>query len=465
MNKKSSQQQDKSYCCELFNCSVFVQGETCGQFRHAGGNVGLLVFKIKDTVGNAVRNDFHLVRAHAARRHGRGADANTAGHKGAALFTGNGVLVGRNVYLVKVVLQFLAGTFLVGQVDQQQMVIGAARNQLDAARGQFSLQSFAVFNDFTRIITEFRLQCLAKADGLAGNDVFQRAALCAREDGRIDALDDVLVVGQNQAAARAAQRFVGRRGDNIGIRNRALVLPACDKTCNVRHIDHQHSAVAMSNFGQLFKIDSTGIGGGTGHKHLGAHLGNLLGKAGVVNAAIFGRDAIGNEIIVFAAHIDRGTVGQVPALGKIHAHDGIAQIQQRKIDGQVGLCAGVGLHVCILGTKQLAGTVNGNLLDLIHKLAAAVIAVTGITLGIFVGQYAAHSGHNGGGNNIFAGDQLNVLALAGQFAAHGGAQFGIGLLHKADRIDQILIHFRNLPLSMRLCLQNIRSTHSTALQC
>ena len=65
------------------------------------------------------------------------------------------------------------------------------------------------------------------------------------------------------------------------------------------------------------------------------------------------------------------------ALGKIHAHDGIAQVEQGKVNGQVGLCAGMGLHVGIFGTKQLAGTVNRNLLNLIHKLAAAVIAVAG----------------------------------------------------------------------------------------
>ena len=128
------------------------------------------------------------------------------------------------------------------------------------------------------------------------------------------------------------------------------------------------------------------------------------------------------------------------ALGQIHAHDGVAQVQQRKVDGQVGLCAGVGLHVGILGTKQLAGAVDGDLLHLIHKLAAAVVAVAGVTLGVLVGQHTAHGRHHGGGDDVLAGDQLNVLALTAQLAVHGRAQLGVGLLHIANGIDHVLVH-------------------------
>ena len=132
------------------------------------------------------------------------------------------------------------------------------------------------------------------------------------------------------------------------------------------------------------------------------------------------------------------------ALGQIHAHNGVAQFQQGKIDRKVGLCAGMGLHVGVFCPKQSAGAVNGDLLNLVHKLAAAVIAVTGIALCVFVGQHAAHRRHNSGGNDVFTGNQLNVLALTGQLATHSSTQFGVGFLHKADGVDQIFIHFRIL---------------------
>ena len=270
--------------------------------------------------------------------------------------------------------------------------------------------------------------------------MLQRAALGAGEDGGVDALDEVLVVGQNQTAAGAAQGLVGGGGHHVSVGHGVLVLAAGHQTGNVGHIHHQHGAVAVGDLSQLLKVDGAGIGRSTGHDELGAHLGHLFGQGGVVDAAILGGDAVGDEVVVFAAHVHGGAMGQVAALGQVHAHDGIAQVQKRKVDGQVGLCAGVGLHVGVLGTKQLAGAVDGDLLHLIHKLAAAVVAVAGVALGILVGQHTAHSCHHGGGNNVLAGDQLNVLALTAQLAVHGLAQFGVSLLYIANGIDHVLIH-------------------------
>ena len=113
---------------------------------------------------------------HAAGREAGGADAHAARHKRAALLAGDGVLVRGDVHLVQIVLQLLAGAVLVGQVDQQQVVVRAAGDQLHAAGGQLGLKRLRVLNDFAGILLELRLQRLAKADGLRGDDVLQRAA-------------------------------------------------------------------------------------------------------------------------------------------------------------------------------------------------------------------------------------------------------------------------------------------------
>ena len=128
------------------------------------------------------------------------------------------------------------------------------------------------------------------------------------------------------------------------------------------------------------------------------------------------------------------------ALGQVHAHDGVADVQQRKVDGQVGLCAGVRLDVGILRAEQLAGAVNGDLLDLIDVLAAAVITVAGVPFRVLVRQHAAHGRHDGGGNDVLAGNQLNVLPLAAQLTLHSRAQLGVVALHKADGVDDVLVH-------------------------
>ena len=115
-------------------------------------------------------------------------------------------------------------------------------------------------------------------------------------------------------------------------------------------------------------------------------------------------------------------------------------MQQGKIDGQVGLCARVGLYVGIFGAEEAAGPLDGNALHLVDKLAAAIIALAGQSLGIFVGEHAAHGGHHRRGDNVFAGNQLNVLALANQLPAHGGGNVGIDSLDKADAVHHFLIH-------------------------
>ena len=102
---------------------------------------------------------------------------------------------------------------LVGQVNQHQVVVRAAGNQLHAAGRQLGLQGLGVLDDLAGVLAlELRLQRLAEADGLGGDDVLQRAALRAGEDGGVDALDQLLVVGQNQAAAWGRQRLVGGGG-------------------------------------------------------------------------------------------------------------------------------------------------------------------------------------------------------------------------------------------------------------
>ena len=233
---------------------------------------------------------------------------------------------------------------------------------------------------------------------------------------------------------------MGGGGHHVGIGHGALVLAARHQTGNVRHIHHQVCAVAVGDLGQLFKVDGAGVGRSARHQHLGAHLAHLLFQLGVVDDAVCA-DAVGDEVVVFTGHIHRRTVGQVTALRKVHAHDGIAQLQQGKIHGKVGLCTGMGLDVGVLCPEQLAGALDGNILHLVHIDAAAVVALAGQTLGVLVGQYAAHGCHHGGRNDILAGDQLNVLALTGQLPLHGCAQFRVGCIDHADGVHHILVHF------------------------
>ena len=122
------------------------------------------------------------------------------------------------------------------------------------------------------------------------------------------------------------------------------------------------------------------------------------------------------------------------AVGKVHTHDGIAGLAECKENGQVGRCAGMGLNVGMLCAEKAAGTLAGDLLYLIHLITTAVIAFGGVAFGIFVGQNGACGRKNGFGNDVLAGDQLDISALTGKFPGNCGGNLGIGVLKKLDAV-------------------------------
>ena len=63
---------------------------------------------------------------------------------------------------------------------------------------------------------------------------------------------------------------MGGGGNDIRIRNRALVSATGNKTCNVGHIHHQHRANFMGNICKNLKVNGSGVSGGTGDEHVDA---------------------------------------------------------------------------------------------------------------------------------------------------------------------------------------------------
>ena len=70
----------------------------------------------------------------------------------------------------------------------------------------------------------------------------QRPALHAGEHRRVELLRDLLVIGQDHAAARPAQRLVRRRRHDMRVREWRGMHAGGDKTGEMRHVDHQQGA-------------------------------------------------------------------------------------------------------------------------------------------------------------------------------------------------------------------------------
>ena len=126
---------------------------------------------------------------------------------------------------------------------------------------------------------------------------------------------------------------------------------------------------------------------------------------------------------ILTGHVHRASVRQMTAVGQIHSHHRIA-----KIDRHIGLRAGMGLHIGVFRPEKRLGAFARQIFNDIDILAAAVIALSRIPFGIFVGQVRAHCGQNRVADEVFGCNQLQMLALARQFLAHRVADFGINSL-------------------------------------
>ena len=191
------------------------------------------------------------------------------------------------------------------------------------------------------------------------------------------------------------------------------------------HVDHQQRTDLIGNGAQLVKLDRSRISGGAGNDQL--RLAFQCDAADLVIVDLFrlGRNAVGNKIEIGAAHVHGAAVGQMAAVGEAHAHDRVPGLEHREVDRHVGLRAAVGLNVCVLSAEKLAGSFAGKLFHDIHILAAAVVPLSRITLGILVRQAGAHCGHYGGRNKVLTGNQLNVRPLAAKLQLDGLGHLGV----------------------------------------
>ncbi len=136
-------------------------------------------------------------------------------------------------------------------------------------------------------------------------------------------------------------------------------------------------------------------------------------------------DAVLNGIVELAGGGDRSTVGQVTAVRQAHAEDGVTSLQQRQVNRRIGLGTGVRLNVGVIGTEQLLGTVNGQLLNDIDILATTVVALARVAFGVLVGQDGPLRLHNRRTGVVLRGNQLDVLFLTYRFLLHGSPEIGI----------------------------------------
>ena len=223
----------------------------------------------------------------------------------------------------------IAGELLRPEINQHDMGVGAAGNDIEAMPNQRFREYGGIFHDLRGISFERRGQRLAKGDVLARNHMHQRTALNTRENRRVYFLGDGLVVGQDHAAAGSTQCLVGRRRHDMRMGERAWVNTSSNETGEMRHVHHQERPDFIGNLAEGSKIDMTWIGRATGDDHFRLMFPGEGADLIEINLVCVFRDAVMHGVEPFAGLVRRGAMGQMSPGGERQAEDGIARLDQR----------------------------------------------------------------------------------------------------------------------------------------
>ena len=133
-----------------------------------------------------------------------------------------------------------------------------------------------------------------------------------------------------------------------------------------------------------------------------------------VDQAGLGDDVIGDGLVELAGEVELHAVRQVAAVGEVETEDRVADRRDGVQRGGVGRGARVRLDVGVVRVEQLLEPVDRDRLDLVDELAAAVVALAGVALGVLVGQHAALCLQRGDRREVLRGDHLERRLLAVQ---------------------------------------------------
>ena len=195
------------------------------------------------------------------------------------------------------------------------------------------------------------------------------------------------------------------------------MLAAGDETGEVRHVDHQVGADLVGDGAEVGELELARIGGAAGDDDARAMLDGELIDLVHVDAVRVGTHHVRHRLEPLARLVDGRAVRQMSAGGEAEAEDRVARRGERVEHALVGLAARVRLHVGEAAAEQLLGAVDGELLDDVDVLAAAVVAPAGIAFGVLVGQHAAGRFQHGLGDDVLRRDQLDLMLLAAKLLA------------------------------------------------
>ena len=296
--------------------------EDLGDARAQRAEVGVGADRLSDHAADLVR----VGLVEAAHGRGRRADADARGDRRRALVERHGVAVDGHEDVVQPLLHVLARERAVAQVELDEVRVGAARQQLAALLGDALGERRRVGLDRALVVAVGLGHRDREADGLGGRDVAERAALQAREDRAVDLLRELLAA-EDEARARAGERLVRGRADDVGRLHGVLVQAGRDEAREVRHVDHQQRPGLVGDLAERARVDLARVGRAARHDQLRPVLERERAHLVEVDAAVLAAHRVAVELVVAAREVDLEAVREVAAVVEAQPEHRVARVE------------------------------------------------------------------------------------------------------------------------------------------
>ncbi len=204
--------------------------------------------------------------------------------------------------------------------------------------------------------------------------------------------------------------------------------PGGDQPGEVRHVHEQEGADLVGDLAEPHEVELPRVRRPAGDDQLGLDPAGQPADLVHVDPVVLLGDLVRCHVVEQPGEVDPHAVREVPAVCQRQAQDRVARLDQRLHRRRVRLRAGVRLHVGESGAEQRLDPLDGESLDDVDVLAAAVVPPAGVALGVLVGQHAALRLHRRDGREVLRRDHLQRVLLAAQLALHvlGDLRVGLG---------------------------------------
>ena len=367
-----------------------------------------------------------VVLVEAAHRRCRRADAHTRADGGRALVERHRVAVDRQLHLVQPLFRVLARPLGVPQVDLQEVRVGSSREQVEPALDQRLAEGVGVRTHLRLVVAEGIGGGDLEARRLRRDRVLERAALHAREDRTVDVLRELLLA-EDEPRARSRERLVRGRGDEVAVRHRVGMQAGGDETREVRHVAHQQRVDLVGDLAEPVRLDRARIGGAAADDQLRPVLLREREHLVVVDERRLTLDAVADDRVEPPGEVDLEPVREVPAGVELHRENRVAGLERGEVHAHVRLRARVRLDVRVLRAEQRLRALDRDRLDLVDDLAAAVVPLARVALGVLVRRHRPDRLEDARPGEVLGRDQLDLAALPLELGGEQLRDLGIDL--------------------------------------